>query len=222
MIQDIRIIKVFNEKNSENAIEIFKDKNNFFDLKLGFENFEINVDEFFGIFLFFQSFKQNKEQKIFKENLIELRKNEHEDIKNQDITKFNNFSFKNNFKLSNIPYLSILVKNNKIDLKIFNYSLNENSINFSISLNDSFGKIINDLPFNMIKEDKNIITHLETPIEIFIRNETLSTIVLNYFAYKIELLKENKLNVNNNNFFEKSNKLFHFKFDFKSSILYAK
>ena len=88
-----------NEKNSENAIELIKDKNNFFDLKLGFENFEINVDEFFGIFLFFQSFKQNKEQKIFKENLIELNKNEHEDIKNKDINKLSNFTFTNNFKL---------------------------------------------------------------------------------------------------------------------------
>ena len=40
----------FNKKNKEdNAIEITRDKNSSIDLKLGFDNIEIKIDEFIGI-----------------------------------------------------------------------------------------------------------------------------------------------------------------------------
>ena len=73
-------------------------------------------------------------EKIFHNQLNVYQENKQKENYNKIITNITNFSFMNNFKLSNIPSLSILVKNNKIDLKIFNYSLKENSINFSIRI----------------------------------------------------------------------------------------
>ena len=59
-----------------------------------------------------------------------------------------NFSFMNNFKLSNIPSFSIISKDNKIEIKIINYSMTENSISFALSIKDSYGIILKDFTFN--------------------------------------------------------------------------
>ena len=198
----------FNKKEEKNAIEIAMDKNNIFDLKLAFENVEIKINDFLGIFNFLNSIKKVQKQKIFHENLNLTKENKQEDIYKQLINKISNFSFKNNLKITNIPSLSILNKNNKIDLKIFNYSLKENSIDFTININDSFGKILNDLTFNIIRKDRSFISKIETPIEIFIQNETLSSIALNYFEYKTEVLKENEQRIKDYNIPLKDDKLF--------------
>ena len=203
----------FNKKNKEdNAIEITRDKNSNIDLKLGFDNIEIKIDEFIGIFIFLNSIKKKKNIKIFYEKINTYKENKHKDIQNQIINDISNFSFIDNFKLTNFPSLSLLTKNNKIDLKIFNYSLSENSINFTINLNDSFGKILNDLTFNLQKKDKKFNSIFETPIEIILQKETLSTIISNYSEYSKEISKENKQKNNNENIYEKNEKLFEFNF----------
>ena len=64
---------------------------------------------------------------------------------NEEIIKdIQNFSFINNFKISNIPSFSIKCKENKIDFIISNYSLTENSINFTLSIKDSHSIILNN------------------------------------------------------------------------------
>ena len=74
------------------------------------------------------------------------KKLEKEDNKEQIMNKISNFSFYNNFKMTYIPSLSIMSKDNKIELNLNNYSLNEDSINFSINIKDNYGIIFFDLP----------------------------------------------------------------------------
>ena len=203
----------FKKINSQNAIVIIKDINNSFDLKLGFENIEIKIDDFLGIFIFLNSIKRKKHQQIFHERINIYKENKQKEMKNQIINKISNFSFTNNFKVTNIPSLSILIKDNKINLNIFNYSLSENSIQLSVNINDSFGKILNDLSFELIKKEKNISLNLETPIEINLQNETFSIIMLNYHEYVKEISKENnQIIVKNNNLKPRNEQLFEFNY----------
>ena len=196
----------FKEKNAQNAIEINIDKNNFIHMKIGFESIELKDELFISILIFFNSIKTQTKQKIFHEK--NMNKNlEKEDNKEQIMNKISNFSFYNNFKMTYIPSLSIMSKDNKIELNLNNYSLNEDSINFSINIKDNYGIILNDLPFNLTKKEKNIISCIETPIEIILQKETLSSILYNYFEYNKEINKfvEHKIkdiNENNNELFK--------------------
>ena len=198
----------FNKRNDINAISININKDNYIDLKLGFENIEFKIDEFLGIFIFLKSIKRKKIHKIFHENFNILNDKKQEDNQNQLIHKLSNFSFTNNLKITNIPSLSILTKNNKIELNIFNYSIKSNSINFSINLNDSYGKILHDLSLNIIKDYKNFTSNIETPVEVILQEETLLFIIINYFEYKKEILNEYNPKINDDNILVKDKKLF--------------
>ena len=178
------------KRNSQNAIEINRDKNNFIEIKLGFENVEIKIDEFFGIFIFLNLIKKPKKQKIFHNKLNLNQENKRKENYNQIINNITNFSFVNNFKLSNIPSLSIWIKNYKLDINIFNYALTENSINFTININDSDGKILKDLSFNIIKNEKDISCEIESPIELNIKSDILLNIIMHYFEYIKEISKQ--------------------------------
>lgn len=75
-----------------------------------------------------------------------------------------NFSLMNDFKLSNIPSLSIISKDNKLDVNIKNYALTENSLNFTINIKDTFGVILNDFTFSPKIGNNKFIFHLDSPI----------------------------------------------------------
>ena len=203
----------FKKINSLNAIVIIKDINNSFDLKFGFENIELKIDDFLGLFIFLNSIQRKKRQQIFHERINLYKENKQKEMKNEIVNKIRNFSFTNNCKLSNIPSLSILMKDNKIDLNIFNYSLTENSIQLSININDSFGKILNDLSLELIKKEKTLSLNLEAPIEINIQNETFSIIMHNYNEYVKEISKENdQIIIKKDILLQKNEQLFEFNY----------
>ena len=204
----------FKKRTSQSALEINRDRNNYIEIKLGFENVEIKIDEFFGLFLFLNLIKIQKRQKIFYNKLDILQERQKENKKNENynqiINNITNFSFANNFKISNIPSLSIWIKEYKIDINIFNYSLNENSINFTVNINDSNVKILNDLSFNIVKTEKNITCTIETPFELNIKSDILLNIITNYFEYIKEISKKDIPQINNK-FPEIEDNLFEFK-----------
>ena len=201
----------FNKKIDQNIIEISRDRQGLIDLKFGFDNIEIKAEEFMGMFIFLNSIKRKKKQKLFHEKINIYQEKKSKDFQNEVISIIHNFSFANNIKISNIPSLSIMTKENKIHLNVCNYSLNENSVNFKININDSFGKILNDLSMNIIKKENDMFLTIDSPMEIYLQNETMSIIIKYYSEYIKEISKYNK-NDNNKQILENDDKLFEFNF----------
>ena len=201
-------ISLFLKKNSQHSIIISRDKEGAIELKLGFETIQINLEEFKGIFIFMNSIKTEKRRKIFYDNLNIINQERNKDFINQIKNNIINFSFRNFFKLSNIPSLSILAKDNNIEMNIFDFSLEENSIKFHININDSYGKIINDLYMKLELKENNLFVPIEAPIEITFQKEFFLNAITYYFEYKKEIVKVNQNN--NENLLVKPDKLFEF------------
>ena len=201
-------ISLFLKKNSQHSIIISRDKEGAIELKLGFETIRINLEEFKGIFIFMNSIKTEKRRKIFYDKLNIVNQERNKDFINQIKNNIINFSFRNFFKLSNIPSLSILAKDNNIEMNIFDYSLEENSIKFHININDSYGKIINDLYMKLELKENNLFVPIEAPIEITFQKEFFLNAITYYFEYKKEIVKVNQNN--NENLLVKPDKLFEF------------
>ena len=201
-------ISLFLKKNSQHSIIISRDKEGAIELKLGFETIQINLEEFKGIFIFMNSIKTEKRRKIFYDKLNIVNQERNKDFINQIKNNIINFSFRNFFKLSNIPSLSILAKDNNIEMNIFDYSLEENSIKFHININDSYGKIINDLYMKLELKENNLFVPIEAPIEITFQKEFFLNSITYYFEYKKEIVKVNQNN--NENLLVKPDKLFEF------------
>ena len=201
-------ISLFLKKNSQHSIIISRDKEGAIELKLGFESIQINLEEFKGIFIFMNSIKTEKRRKIFYDKLNIVNQERNKDFINQIKNNIINFSFRNFFKLSNIPSLSILAKDNNIEMNIFDYSLEENSIKFHININDSYGEIINDLYMKLELKENNLFVPIEAPIEITFQKEFFLNAITYYFEYKKEIVKVNQNN--NENLLVKPDKLFEF------------
>ena len=201
-------ISLFLKKNSQHSIIISRDKEGAIELKLGFESIQINLEEFKGIFIFMNSIKTEKRRKIFYDKLNIVNQERNKDFINQIKNNIINFSFRNFFKLSNIPSLSILAKDNNIEMNIFDYSLEENSIKFHININDSYGEIINDLYMKLELKENNLFVPIEAPIEITFQKEFFLNSITYYFEYKKEIVKVNQNN--NENLLVKPDKLFEF------------
>ena len=201
-------ISLFLKKNSQHSIKISRDKEGAIELKLGFETIQINLEEFKGIFIFMNSIKTKKRRKIFYDKLNIVNQERNKDFINQIKNNIINYSFRNFFKLSNIPSLSILAKDNNIEMNIFDYSLEENSIKFHININDSYGKIINDLYMKLELKENNLFVPIEAPIEITFQKEFFLNAITYYFEYKKEIVKVNQNN--NENLLVKPDKLFEF------------
>ena len=195
--------KSFFDKNdlidlNSDAITFNRDKNNLINLSFGFKNIELNEDLFMCIIIFFNSIKTKKKYKLFHEkkykNKIIVNKgdeNNKKDEENEIIKNIKNFSFMNNFKLSNIPSFSIKNKNNKIEITIIHYLLTENEISFTINIKDSYGVILNDFTFNPKRDGNNYIFHLNSPMNIILSNQSTKIFFLNYLRYQKELSNNN-------------------------------
>ena len=186
-----------------NAIEFSRDKNNFIKLDFNFKNIELNEDLFICLITFFKSIQTKKKQKLFKpKKYIKLvERKEKKEKENEIINNIKNFSFMNNFKLSNIPSFSIQSKDNKIKIKVINYSMTENSISFTINIKDSYSTILSDFTFNPKYENDNFIFHLDSPMNIILSSKSTKIFFLNYLRYKKELSNNinNEVNINNKN-----------------------
>ena len=167
------------------VISFQKDKQNYFNLNFGFNNIELNDDIFIFLVSFYNSIKTEKKLRLFHEKKNDFDKKN--DNKEEIMKTIQNFSFMNNFKLSNIPSFSIKSKENKIDFVISNYSLTESSINLTLNVKDTYTTILNNLIINPKKENNKFIFHLESPVEINLLSESSRIFFLNYLKYKKEL-----------------------------------
>ena len=195
--------KSFFDKNdlidlNSDAITFTRDKNNLISLSFGFKNIELNEDLFICIIIFFNSIKTKKKHKLFhtkkytnKINVNKGDENNNKDKENEIIKNIKNFSFMDNFKLSNIPSFSIKNKDNKIEIKIIHYLLTENEISFTVNIKDSYGVILNDFTFNPKKDGNNYIFHLDSPMNIILSNQSTKIFFLNYLRYQKELSNKN-------------------------------
>jgi hypothetical protein len=181
-----------------NALEFSRDKNNFVNLSFGFKNIELKEELFMCLLTFFKSIQTKKKQRLFKEKKftvdggnIEKNENEKNEKENEVLQNIKNFSFMNNFKLSNIPSFCIISKNNRIEFNIINYSLTENSLKFTINIKDSYGIILRDFTFNPKKENNNFKFYLDSPLNIILSNKSTKSFFLNYLRYKKELSSNN-------------------------------
>ena len=194
----------------DDAITFSKNKQNFINLNFGFQHAEVKEDLFIFLLSFGKEINTKKRIKLFHEKKRDefIDENKKEEI----IQNIQNFSFMNNFKLSNIPSFSIRSKNNKIDFKITNYSINENSLNFNLDIKDSYSTILNNFSFNPKKENNKYILHFDSPIEINLSNVSSRVFFINYLNYEKELSIDNS----NNKLYEKKTDDELFRFHYKS------
>ena len=217
LINDIGydINKSFFDKSDitdSNVITLNRDINNFIQLDFGFKNVILNEDMFIAIFTFVQSIKTKKRYILFHEKKEKKNDNNEEIMKN-----LKNFSFMNNFKLSNIPSFSIKSDDNMIQVNILEYKLEENSIKFTINVKDSYGIILNDITFNQKKENNKFIFNLEQPLDIVLSNKASRSLFINYLTYKNRFPNNNNIDnkdINKN----KEAELFRFNFTSKQNI----
>ena len=176
----------------DDAIILEKNKQNFINLKFGFQHAEVKEELFIFFFSFIKEIKTKTRIKLFHEK----KRGEFfdENKKEEIIQNLQNFSFINNFKLSNIPSFSIRSQNNKIDFKVSDYSINENSLNFNINIKDSYSTILNNFSFNSKKENNKYILHFDTPIDINLSNVSSRIFLINYLKYQKELSVDNSNN----------------------------
>ena len=176
----------------DDAIALEKNKQNFINLKFGFQHAEVKEELFIFFFSFIKEIKTKTRIKLFHEK----KRGEFfdENKKEEIIQNLQNFSFINNFKLSNIPSFSIRSQNNKIDFKVSDYSINENSLNFNINIKDSYSTILNNFSFNSKKENNKYILHFDTPIDINLSNVSSRIFLINYLKYQKELSVDNSNN----------------------------
>ena len=123
---------------------------------------------------FFKSNKTKNRQRLFhgKKYFNIESNNKENDKKNEIIKNIQNFSFLNNFKISNIPSLSIKTEDNTIIITITNYFLKENSFSFTINIRDSYSEILKDFTINPKKENNNFIFNFDSPINHILSNES--------------------------------------------------
>ena len=201
----------------DDVITLKINKQNLINLNIGFNNIELDEELFIFLLTFGKSIKTKKRIKLFhekkSEGFIEKYKTE------KMVKTIQNFSLMNNFHISNIPSFSIKSKDNKIDFKISDYSINETSINFKLEIRDSYSTILKDFCFNPRRENNQFIFHLDSPIEINLLNESSRIFFLNYLKYKKEISDNN-----NDNFYccKNNNELFGFNYKLLTNIDFGK
>ena len=182
--------KSFCDKNDifcNDVISLTRTKQNFINLNFGFKNIELKEELFIFLMSFVKSINNDKKIRLFHEKKIIKEEIINNSQKEEMIENLKNFSFINNFKLSNIPSFSLKSKENKIDFIISNYSITENSINITLNIKDSYSTILNNFIFNPKKENNQFIFHLDSPLELQLSNKSSKNFFLNYLKFKKEL-----------------------------------
>ena len=205
--KNISIFKI-KQKLSEPMIRFQKELNNIY-INFYFQNIELQEDDFIYLLSFIYSIDTPPPIKLFKneekEYLINIRK-EQNDINNT------NKIFKD-LKINIVPSLTLLCQGNKIDFFFNDFLLTETYFCFTLNIKDSFGEILPDYTFmvNTIKHNNTYKFHLEMPIKLTFSENSSTFFFLLYL--KIQNLKEENKNLNNNNIIDTANEhLFEFKY----------
>lgn len=149
----------FNKNNiDKDAITLNRDKTNKINLSFAFDNIQLDENIFIFLVIFYNSIKTKKKNKLFhkKKYVFKLKNENKENEENKIIANIKNFSFINNFTLSNIPSLSIKSIDNKIDISIIKYFINENSFSFTLKINDLYGILLDNFTFSPKKKETNL------------------------------------------------------------------
>ena len=188
--QSISIFK--NKKGNSPMIKFIKDKNDI-NLTFGFNYIELNENDFIYLLSFLYSIETPTKTKLFKpEKEINLNDN-----KNINVSKNNNADigyFLKNFRISNIPSLSLICEGNKIDIIFNDFLLTETYFCFTLSIRDSFGEILPDYTFmiNTIKEGNIYRFHLNMPIKFTLSKKSSKFFFLLYLKLQ-KVKEENKI-----------------------------
>ena len=180
----------FNKNNiDKDAITLNRDKTNKINLSFAFDNIQLDENIFIFLVIFYNSIKTKKKNKLFhkKKYVFKLKNENKENEENKIIANIKNFSFINNFTLSNIPSLSIKSIDNKIDISIIKYFINENSFSFTLKINDLYGILLDNFTFSPKKERNKFILHLDTPLKIILSNQSTKSFFMNYLKFQKEI-----------------------------------
>ena len=223
-INDICInqnISIFKNKlqNGGPMIKFIKNKNNL-ELSFGFNNIELNEDDFVYLLSFLYSIETPPKTKIFKpekriENIPSQNKKNDDNLKNLNKSDDNNsVSLLKNLKISQIPSLSLVCKGNKIDINFTDFLLTETYFCFTLNIKDSFGEIFTDYTFmiNTIKEDNIYKFNLNMPLKFTLSKKSSKFFFLLYL--KLQKVKEENKNGNlkNTKIEDTEQQLFGFKY----------
>ena len=208
--QNISIFK--NKKGNNPMIKFIKDKNDI-DLIFGFNNIELNENDFIYLLSFLYSIETPITTKLFKPEK-DINKNDNKNINVSENNGADIGHFLKNFRISNIPSLSLVCEGNKINIIFTDFLLTETYFCFTLNIRDSFGEIFPDYTFmiNTIKEGNIYKFHLNMPIKFTLSKKSSKFFFLLYL--KLQKVKEE--NKSGYNIQEKSNtedeQLFGFKY----------
>ena len=208
--QNISIFK--NKKGNNPMIKFIKDKNDI-DLIFGFNNIELNENDFIYLLSFLYSIETPITTKLFKPEK-DINKNDNKNINVSENNGADIGHFLKNFRISNIPSLSLICEGNKINIIFTDFLLTETYFCFTLNIRDSFGEIFPDYTFmiNTIKEGNIYKFHLNMPIKFTLSKKSSKFFFLLYL--KLQKVKEE--NKSGYNIQEKSNtedeQLFGFKY----------
>ena len=148
-------------------------KNNIIGLILAFNNIELSENDFIYLLSFLYSIETPPKVKLFKPENNNNKNNEK--LEKKEISKENETgNISKNFKINNIPSLTLLCQGNKIQINFYDFLLTETYFSFTLNINDSFGEIFSDYTFmiNTIKENNNYKFHLNMPIKFVLSKES--------------------------------------------------
>ena len=187
-------------------------KNNIIGLMLAFNNIELDEDDFIYLLSFLYSIETPPKIKLFKTENNELNQNIEKSEKKEISNENESGNISKNFKINNIPSLTLLCKGNKIEINFYDFLLTETYFSFTLNIKDSFGEIFSDYTFmiNTIKENNNYKFHLNMPIKFVLSKESSKFFFLLYL--KLQKVKDENKNSKNNLISYDDKQLFGFKY----------
>ena len=173
----------YEKKEEKNIISLSYENSNILNILIEKENMEINENSLFLIICY---------SKFIFEKIIEISKN-FNSFKNEEIKHINIESI---FKKIYLPFLpSFLIKTqneNKIDIKIRDYSWNEKLILFQVDIKESTSSILDPYKFEINLND-GFILNLNQPLNININKTLIEEIIYNYFNIYNDIYLEKKI-----------------------------
>ena len=207
-------MSIFSNKRSYNEpmIKFCKNKKSI-ELAFAFNNIEFNENDFVYLLSFLYSIETPPKTYLFKPEKNIYNKNTNNLVTNIDSnSNINTNNILKDFRISHIPSLTLLCQGNKININFYDFLLTETYFCFTLNIKDSFGEIFPDYTFmiNTIKENNTYKFHLNMPIKFILSKDSSKFFFLLYL--KLQKVKEENKNGNNNVSLNKNDQLFRFKY----------